>query len=144
MAHVEWARPGALEDAIRRSESFHGRLWAATERVAAARDSPLTALFVESMNEMIDLHARRKTLMLWAHIPTTIWLALHVVAILTMAAMGYHAGLAGTTRSVAGVTVVVSFAVLMALIADLDRPGEGLLRVNQQPLLDLQQSLHPR
>lgn len=92
---------------------------------------------------MIDLHAQRKTLVLWAHIPTTIWLALYLVAILTMAAMGYHAGVVGTTRSVAGVAVVLSFAVIIVLIADLDRPREGLLRVNQQPLLDLRRSLAP-
>jgi uncharacterized oligopeptide transporter (OPT) family protein len=81
---------------------------------------------------------------LWAHIPTTIWLALYLVAILTMAAVGYHAGVVGTKRSVAGVAVVLSFAVIIVLIADLDRPREGLLRVNQQPLLDLRRSLAPR
>ncbi len=133
--------PGDLEAAVRRSEDLHGRLWAVTERVAPTRDSELTSLFVQALNETIDLHAQRKTLFLWAHIPTTIWLALYIVAILTMGAMGYHAGVAGTTRSVAAVVVVLSFAVVIALIADLDRPREGLLRANQQPLLDLQPSL---
>jgi hypothetical protein len=132
---------GDLEAAIRRSEALHGRLWAVTERVGPARDSELTSLFVQSLNETIDLHAARKALVLWAHIPTTVWLALYIVAILTMAAMGYHAGVAGTTRSAAGAAVVLSFAVIMVLIADLDRPREGLLRANQQPLLDLQRSL---
>jgi hypothetical protein len=140
-ARLSISGPGDLEAAIRRSEDLHGRLWAVTERVAPARDSELTSLFVQSLNETIDLHAARKTLVLWAHIPTTVWLALYIVAILTMAAMGYHAGVAGTTRSAAGAAVVLSFAVIIVLIADLDRPREGLLRANQQPLLDLQRSL---
>ena len=38
----------------------------------------------------------------------------------------------------------LGFAVIIVLIADLDRPREGLLRVNQQPLLDLRRSLAPR
>jgi hypothetical protein len=140
-ARVSISGPGDLEAAVRRSEDLHGRMWAVTERVAPGRDSELTSLFVQSLNETIDLHALRKTLVLWAHIPTTIWLALYIVAILTMGAMGYHAAVVGTTRSVAGVAVVLSFAVVIALIADLDRPREGLLRANQQPLLDLQRSL---
>jgi hypothetical protein len=140
-ARLSISGPGDLETAIRRSEDLHGRMWAVTERVAPTRDSPLTSLFVQSLNETIDLHALRKTLVLWAHIPTTIWLALYIVAIVTMGAMGYYAGVAGTTRSVAGLAVVLSFAVVIALIADLDRPREGLLRANQQPLLDLQRSL---
>ncbi len=144
-ARVEWATPGRLEAAIRRSEELHARLWAQAERVGiAAPDSELVALFVQSLNEMIDLHSRRKTLALWAHIPWTIWIALYLVAALTMTAMGYHAGVSGTARSLAGVAVVLSFAVVLLLVADLDHPRYGLLRVNQQSLLDLRQSLHPR
>lgn len=144
-ARVAWTGAGELETAIRRSEGLHARLWGQAERVATpARDSELMSLFVQSLNELIDLHAQRKTLVLWARIPTTIWLTLYVVAVLTMGAMGYHAGVAGTTRSLAGVAVVLSFTAVMLLIADLDRPREGLLRVNQQPLLDLRQSLDAR
>jgi hypothetical protein len=57
--------------------------------------------------------------------------------------MGYHSGLSGTRRSLAIVTVAVTFAVVVELIADLDRPLEGVLRVSQQALLDVQQSTKP-
>jgi hypothetical protein len=58
--------------------------------------------------------------------------------------MGYHAGLAGTIRSIAIIVVAVTFSAVIALIADLDRPGEGTLIVGQQALIDVRQSMNPR
>jgi hypothetical protein len=38
---------------------------------------------------------------------------------------------------------VLAFAVVLFLIADLDRGQEGLLRVNQQALIDVQRTMQP-
>ena len=46
-------------------------------------------------------------------------------------------------RLAAIVAVAVTFAVVIELIADLDRPQEGILRVSQQALLDVQRSMKP-
>ena len=54
---------------------------------------------------------------------------------------GYQAGLAGTRKSLAVFAVAVTFSVVIELIADLDLPQEGILKVSQQPLIDLQQSM---
>ncbi len=57
------ARQGAsLEDAIRRSEDLHGRLWA--EATGAAEKDPRSipvGLFIQALNDVIDLHAKRLT-----------------------------------------------------------------------------------
>jgi hypothetical protein len=90
---------------------------------------------------MIDLHAARMQAGLRSRIPGAIWLGLFAVAALSLATMGYHAGLSGTRRSLA--IVAVTFAVVIELIADLDRPQEGVLRVSQQALLDVQRSMNP-
>jgi ABC-type molybdate transport system ATPase subunit len=37
--------------------------------------------------------------------------------------------------------VAFTFAVVIGLIANLDRPQEGNIRVSQQPLVDLRQSI---
>lgn len=55
--------------------------------------------------------------------------------------MGYRAGQAGTTRSMAILPVAFTFSVVIALIADSDRPQEGILRISQQALIDLRQSM---
>ena len=61
-------------------------------------------------------------------VPGTIWAALYFIAIFAMGAVGYHAGLTGTRRSLAVLALVLTFPAVMVLIADLDRPLEGLLR----------------
>jgi hypothetical protein len=57
-----------------------------------------------------------------------IWVGLFAVAALSLATMGYHAGLAGTRRSLVILAVAFTFSVVIELIADLDRPQEGVLR----------------
>jgi hypothetical protein len=59
-----------------------------------------------------------------------------------MASMGYQAGLATTQRSPAMLGMVLAFAGVFHLIADLDRGQQGFLTVSQQPLIDLQKSMH--
>jgi len=61
--------------------------------------------------------------------------------ILAMAEMGYHSGLAGKRRPLAIPAVALAFAAVMLLIADLDRPGEGLIRINQEALSDLRKMM---
>jgi ABC-type molybdate transport system ATPase subunit len=56
--------------------------------------------------------------------------------------MGYHAGMVGTRRSLAIFAVALTFSVVIELIADLDRPQEGVLKVSQHALLDLQRSMN--
>jgi len=92
---------------------------------------------------VIDLHAKRVTAGLRNRIPGAIWLALLMIAALSLAAMGYHAGLVGTIRSLAIIVVAVSFSAVIALIADLDRPQAGTLTVSQQALIDLRKSMNP-
>jgi hypothetical protein len=102
----------------------------------------MVGLFVQSLNEMIDLHAKRVQAALRSRIPGPIWLGLFAVAAFSLATMGYHAGLSGTRRSLAILAVAVTFSVVIELIADLDRPQEGVLRVSQQALLDVQRSMN--
>jgi hypothetical protein len=64
-----------------------------------------------------------------------------VVAVLALAAMSYHAGLAGTSRSIAILAVAFTFSVVLYLVADLDRPQEGSLKVSQQGMIDLRNSM---
>jgi len=60
-----------------------------------------------------------------------------------MGAVGYHIGVAGRGRSLATIPLVLAFSAVMLLIADLDRPQEGLLKVSQQAMIDLRDSFRP-
>lgn len=141
---LEAVQPGKLAEGIRRSEDIQQQAWTQADAVAEKNpDSMIVGLFVESLNQMIDLHATRMQAALWSRIPGAIWLSLFAVAALSFATMGCHTGLSGTRRSLAVVAVAVTFSVVIQLIADLDRPKEGVLRVSQQVLLDVQRSMNP-
>jgi hypothetical protein len=141
---LEAVRSGRVENEILMSEDIQGQLWSAATAVALQHpDSIIVGLFVESLNQVIDLHAKRVTAGLRNRIPGTIWAALLTIATLSLAAMGYHGGLVGTIRSLAVIVVAVTFSAVIALIADLDRPQEGTLTVSQQALIDVRQSMNP-
>ena len=135
-------RPESLSQSISRSEELQSQLWSQAATVGEKNPgSIVVGLFIGSLNEVIDLHAKRLALGMRNRIPSPIWAALYFMAVLGTAAMGYHAGLAGSGRSLAIVALVLAFSAVMTLIADLDRPQAGLLRVSQQTMIDLQRTL---
>jgi hypothetical protein len=120
-----------------RSSAVQDRLWAAA--VAAGAQNPnsiVIGLFIQSLNEMIDTDAARVTAGR-NRIPDAIWLALYFVTILSMAAMGYQFGLTGEHSWPVSILLALVFTAVLLLIADLDRPQQGLLQVSQQAMIDL-------
>ena len=141
-ARLDALQPGKLVEEIRRSEDIQQKVWTEAETVGQKNPNSITVgLFVQSLNQMIDLHAERMQAALRSRIPAAIWLGLFAVAVLSLLALGYFEGLTGTRRSLAVFAVAIAFSVVIELIADLDRPQEGVLRVSQQALLDVQKSM---
>lgn len=141
---IKAAQSEKVDHAIRRSEELHTLLW--SEAVTIAEKDPRSVpsgLFVQTLNDVIDLHAKRVTVGLRYRIPITIWSALSAVAVLSFAAMGYQCGLSGPHRSPVLIVVALSFATAIWLVADLDRPGHGTLKVSLQPLIDLRATMGP-
>jgi hypothetical protein len=130
--------PERLKAMFTHADRVQGRLW--DMAVANARkdmNSDVAALYLESLNEVIGVHALRVAVGVNTRIPIGIWGVLYGLTILGMMGVGYHTGIAGSKRSMATLILAVSFAMVIAVIAALDRP-EGFIRVTQQPLLDLQ------
>ena len=112
---------------------MQGWLW--SQAVAVGKTTPgsiVVGLFIGSLNEVIDIHAKRVTAGPRSRIPGSIWAALYFVGILATAVMGYHTGLIGTRSSAATLALVLAFSAVMLLIADLDRPQQGLLKMSQR------------
>jgi len=140
---TEGVKTGKIAAAIARSEELQDRLWAETEALAEKTPGSIMAgLFIQSLNEVIDLHTKRVTAGLRTRIPGIVWLGLSMVTILAMVAMGYQEGLDGKRSPVATTTLVLAFSAVFLLIADLDRPQQGWLKVNQQALIDLQEKMN--
>ncbi len=132
----------SIKELIAESEKLHEQLW--SRAVTAAEQDPgsiMTGLFLQSLNETIDLHSTRVFAGLMSRIPVTIWLALFSLNVLGMASVGYQAGLSATRRSPEMLILTLAFASVLCLNLDLDRAHEGLLHVNQQPLINLYHSM---
>jgi hypothetical protein len=134
-------RPEEFRNAVARSEALQDQLWSHAEAIAAVRRTPIDALFIASLNEMIDLHTKRLVVSEY-RIPAVIWGVLSLIFVLAMAAVGFQFGLKGARSRFANMTLVLAFSAVLLLNLDLDRPLQGQLTVSQQPLIDLQRKLN--
>jgi AraC-like DNA-binding protein len=139
---IEAVQTGKLQPAIIKSEDLQNRLWAVAVVQAAKEPNVITSLFIQSLNEVIDLHAARLMAAVRSRVPGVIWLVLYLLAVIAMLMMGYHAGLANSRRSIATIALVIGFSSVLYLIADLDRPGQGMLKVSQQSMIDVRKSMN--
>ena len=131
-----------IPETLVKSEELHRRLWAQAESlVAEEMDSELRSLFGISLNEVIDLHQSRKTVGMLHQIPGALWLSIYLLSILTMLSIGYQVGMAGSRRLRGMPVLAGAFALVIVMIADIDRPGEGHIQVSQQPLADVRQMM---
>jgi hypothetical protein len=87
------------------------------------------------------LHATRVTAGIYARVPETILILLLLGSMLTLAMVGYNAGLALRRSPLTSVVLIVVLGAVITLMVDLDRPREGFVKVSQQPLIDLQKQI---
>ncbi len=130
-------------EVISKSEGLQKQLWTLAAGLAKEKETPIRALFMSSLNEVIDMHAVRVTLSLHSRVPVSVWLVLFAISIFSMLAIGYYFGVAGNRSWAETVILIASFATVMLLVSDLDRPHQGLIRTNEQPMVDLQRSIGP-
>jgi hypothetical protein len=140
-ARLKGASLETIDEAIAKSKEMHSRLWLQALAAGEKGKPPVNGLFIQSINDVIDLHAKRVTAGLRARVPGIIWIVLYVLAILGMSALGYQGGLAGKRRTIAVFIVISAFSMVLVLIADLDRPGDGLFRINQENMIDVRNSM---
>ena len=131
-----------IQGEIAKSVAIQNEIWAVTEQVARDNGSDVVALFVESVNDVIDLHESRVTAGS-ARVPETILLLLVGGAALSLGMVGYNAGLTGRRSLLSAVVLIVALGAVITIVVDLDRPREGFIQVSQQPLIDLQQQIGP-
>lgn len=137
---------GAVDVADQRARSgeIQAELWSIAEELA--RETPgseTLALYIESLNETIDVSSMRVTAGLYARVPAVVLLLLFVGAALTLGMVGYNAGLTGRRSPLTAIVLIVVLGAVITLVIDIDRPREGTLTVGQQPLIDLQQQIGP-
>jgi hypothetical protein len=124
----------------RETERLQQAMWKQAAALAEKEPTPVTAIFLTSLNESIDLYASRKAAYL-ARVPSTIMWILTCIAIVSLAIVGYGFGLSGERGWVVMALVAVVVAAVIVMIIDLDQPQSGPTRVSQQSMEDLRSSL---
>lgn len=133
-----------VSNRIAQSVVLHEELWRTAEQLAKNDPhSPVLALYIESLNDTIDLHETRIAAGIYSRVPATIVILLLLGSMLTMGMVGYNAGLTRRRSPVTAIVLIGVLAAVITLIIDLDRPQGGFLKVSQQPLIDLQQQISP-
>ncbi len=122
-------------------QKIQSRLWdMAVTNARKDMNSDVAALYIESLNEVERINMLRVAIGMQERLPSEIWLVLSVITVFGMVGIGYQTGIAGSKRSFAGPMLAITFAMVFALIATLDRPA-GVIQVAQQPLIDLRNNI---
>jgi len=141
---INVADRGQLAANFARSTEIHAELWAKAEELARGTpESVVLGLYIETLNQMIDVHETRATAIVTARVPETVLILLIIGTALTMGMVGYSAGLTGRRSFLGAAVLVVVLAAVLTLVIDLDRPRDGFLQVSQQPLRDLIEQIGP-
>jgi hypothetical protein len=129
----------AVQVRVERSMALHAEMWAITAEVARSGYSgDLVSAFGDSLTELVRLNETRIVAGLYARVPETVVLLLLIGSALSLAMVGYSAGLRRRRSVLSAVVLVVALGVVLTLVIDLDRPQDGLINVSQQALLDVQ------
>lgn len=130
-----------IQRAIVLSKHYHDMLWnQAIDASALNAQSIPTGLFIESLNETLDLHEERLVAM-QSRVPEIIYYLLFAVAMATLALIGYGMGMAGRKNILPALMAMVLIAIILIVILDLDRPRRGLITISQDSMIQLQESL---
>ena len=114
-------------------------LWDAVRGPATARPTPVTALVLAGMNDVINSQGYTQAAF-WNRIPRPVWWLMAAIALCSNVLFGFRSRDGKAARKLSLVLpLVVSIAFL--LIADIDAPRHGLIHVSAQNLENLAKSL---
>jgi hypothetical protein len=114
-------------------------LWSAIRPSAAAQPTPIVGLVVSGMNDVLNSQGYTQAAW-WNRIPFAAWCLMLQIAIFGNILLGYYLQdpqIKGVFFLILPLILSISFL----LIADIDSPRGGFIRVNPQNLISLSQSL---
>lgn len=128
-----------LADIDRQVLALQDRLWATAREAAAARPTPITALYAAGINDVLNAQGYTQAAW-WNRLPFGAWALMFVMAISAHGLVGYSAHQGGRLMlTVLPLTTALAFF----LIADIDSPRGGMIRVTPQNLVSLHASMKP-
>jgi hypothetical protein len=121
---------------------LQNQLWSTVVGAVGAQPSPLAALVASGMNDVLNSQGYTQAAW-WNRIPVSAWALMITIAICCNLLIGYSIH---RTREESVVFLVMTVVVSISffLIADIDSPRWGVIRVQPQNLVSLSQSFRPQ
>jgi hypothetical protein len=126
---------------IIRSEEIQDELWSIVEdNVRRGNDSDIMATYVESINQLIDVHTLRLA-GVNLRLPRVVGILVYAAMLLSFLLVGVANSADGERDFAAMLLFTFAFVAVFMIIIDLDRPQQGLINVSQDALSDLLESM---
>jgi hypothetical protein len=130
--------PARLDSLRTQTARLQDEFWKRAVAYGQKNPSPMAAsLLLQSLNQSIDLESARR-MALQNHVPENVIYVNGILGMLAALLVGYTFGLNGRRQIFSMCVMCVAVTLVLTLIIDLDQPRSGLVRVSQQPMIDLQ------
>jgi hypothetical protein len=122
---------------------LQSQMWAVARSAALSQPSALSALAVSGMNDVLNSQGYTQAAW-WNRIPVAAWVLICAIATCCNLLLGFATRhTQGKARRGLLFILPLVLAISFLLLADIDSPRGGFIRVRPQNLLSLAQSLHP-
>ena len=115
-------------------------LWSTVEVPAAKQPTPVVALVVSGMNDVLNSQGYTQAAW-WNRIPIAAWSLMILIALFANVGIGYDSR-GAKPGFIQFLVLPLILSVAFFLIADIDSPRSGIIRILPQNLLSLSQSLN--
>ncbi len=115
-------------------------LWNAIRAPASAQPTPISAIVVSGMNDVLNSQGYTQAAW-WNRIPVAAWALLLAISLCCNLLIGYYA-FHIEAKTFLFLVLPLVLAISFFLIADIDSPRGGVIRVHPQNLVSLAQSLN--
>ena len=123
-----------------RTSQLQNGLWSSVSAAAAAQPTPVVALALAGMNDVLNSQGYTQAAW-WNRIPVAAWALMAAIALCCNLVIGYSAH---GKRNLVFLVFPLAVSISFFLIADIDSPRGGVIRVLPQNLISLSQSLRPQ
>lgn len=128
-----------LQQIDARTAKLQAELWSAVTAPALAQPTQVAALAVEGINDVLNSQGYTQAAW-WNRIPVAAWGLMILISICGTALVGYDViNPAGNSRLLVVLPLIISIAFF--LIADIESPRTGIIRVEPLDLMSLLKSL---
>jgi hypothetical protein len=122
-----------------KTAAMQADLWGQVAPIGAAQQTPVIALVISGMNDVLNRQGYSQ-FSWWNRIPVAVWVLLVLIGIFSSLLVGY-----ATQRSRYGSVLLLVLPIVVSvsfyMIAEIDSPRGGLIRVTPKDLISLQQQI---